>query len=1124
MSNAGSELKRAQSVQMMMLPDAPQVSGVELACSYRACDMLGGDFYDFIYIDAWRLGIVIADVSGHGTAAALVMAGAKKALQIYGRDTSPRAAMLAVNESLRSDIPRGMFLTAIYGVFDIRTQALTFVSCGHNPPLLLRAGQLKSTWGQGNAPVLGILPSSEMQKHIREVQVQLQPDDVLLLYTDGITEAFDTQRGMYGEERLLARLHGQVNTLAAQLLKLIQTDVDAFRAGATISDDETMLALRVQEKPRDPVPLRAISGGAEGLPEFTTELIGRSRDLAETTRLLRQKDAPVITLTGPAGVGKTRVAAEAARSRAADFPGGVFFIDLHSATGVAEVCRLVGATLKLSDDDANLGMRIANALQNRTSAGGPVLVVLDNSEGAGTAAALCIKEWRQRVPELKVLCTSRVALGTPGEVALTVKPLALPRMHTGGKESQLLPAITEAPAVVLFTRRAQQSDPRFSLTEANALDVAGICRRLDGIPMAIELAAARVGVLSPKQILERLDSRFELLKGSGDDARSTLEGTLAWSLDLLEPAAQEALLRLSVFADGFQLDVAEAALQTPGGPAAADLLRVLIQHHLLLSEELPEIKNERRFRLYESVRMFALRRLQASSIEDNARKRAARALVEYAVKWWRLDLEGATPLASRRCKAETQALLEIAERASEPDLGAWATVIIAQRLHRGGEQQRAEDLLRRYKSAVKPASEVWTWLVLTEAQVKVQDLPLQVEEALAPLRVDGAALYTSLMTRAIALYTLGELEQSGDALKKAMALPGLGPLRQAAAMERLGILYTQVGRTAEALPCFERALKAARDHGDYVQEAVTLYNLGRLQQRRGQLDEAQRVLRESVRIAQAEAERGIEANCLGALALVMHQKGERQQAEACMLRCLRICREIGRPHAEVAHLNTLARIYFEQGRKREAIEQAQLSLKISREIKSVTGEAVAEGNIAALRMEMGDLDNALAAFERAHAILMDQGDVRSALIQLSNIGDLYCRIWREQKKPAALHSAVDTLRQATQEVRSLDLIPLLGGELSLARCLSEIGDLAEAQEVLAAMREGAVAHPSATNPKMLAEAEALAAELQARARTLTPTSGPSRPRMRKPMNTPPPLSDARKRPRGAIPRRRPRLP
>src|SRR5688572_3874171 len=163
-----AELQRARNVQLSMLPEIPAIESLEIAAHYRPCDTLGGDFYDFITVDQWRLGIVVADVSGHGAAAALLMAVAKKVLQLCGRgNPSPRQALLEVNDSIRADMPAGMFLSALYGVLDIRNHKLALASCGHNPPLWRRGAKVSEIQGKHNAPVLGVMPSEQLRGYLQ---------------------------------------------------------------------------------------------------------------------------------------------------------------------------------------------------------------------------------------------------------------------------------------------------------------------------------------------------------------------------------------------------------------------------------------------------------------------------------------------------------------------------------------------------------------------------------------------------------------------------------------------------------------------------------------------------------------------------------------------------------------------------------------------------------------------------------------------------------------------------------------------------------------------------------------------------------------------------------------------
>ena len=201
LSDSPTELARARNVQAAMLPNAPSVPGLEIAASYRACDHVGGDFYDFVVVDNWHLGFVMADVSGHGTAAALVMAAAKKTLQLCGRGCrSPREALLAANDHLQREIPRGMFVSVFYGVLDIRDYAFTFVRAGHNPLLIVRGSEVHSH--SPNGAVLGIMPAADLADLLKEESVQLGAGDRALLYTDGLTEAVNADRRMWGDARL----------------------------------------------------------------------------------------------------------------------------------------------------------------------------------------------------------------------------------------------------------------------------------------------------------------------------------------------------------------------------------------------------------------------------------------------------------------------------------------------------------------------------------------------------------------------------------------------------------------------------------------------------------------------------------------------------------------------------------------------------------------------------------------------------------------------------------------------------------------------------------------------------------------------------------------------------------
>ncbi|MCB9895226.1 MAG: SpoIIE family protein phosphatase [Planctomycetes bacterium] len=1076
LTGPGSELHRARSVQLMMLPQVPVIESLEIAASYRACDMLGGDFYDFIIVDAWHLGVVIADVSGHGTAAALLMAAAKKVLQLCGRgNVSPRQVLLDVNDSIRADIPQGMFLSMLYGVIDIRDNKFCFASCGHNPPVLRRGDEVREGRVRGNAPVLGIMPSSRLGTLLREDFVQLQPDDLLFYYTDGLTEAFNAQDAMYGEKRLMAHIKDSSARTSKEAVAAIRADVDAFRGSAKLSDDETLLAIRVMRQSDRPKPL--VGGGSHvesSLPKFDTPLIGRDADVEELAARLRDRAHPVLSLIGPAGAGKSRAAIAGIDAAQGAFPGGIHYVDLQRAESVGDVCREVAAALRLGDDETRLGLRIAMALQ---SPAGHSVLLMDNCERAREGVRLCVEEWAGRAENLQLIATSRVPLDAKGEVCVPVKPLATPR---AGKD--VLKSAEDAErfdAVRLFAERAREADRKFTLTDQNYQDVAQICARLDGLPQAIQFAAARAGVLSPRQILERLDKRFELLRSGQQDERSTLQGTLAMSWDLLPEHERQALMLLSRFPDGFQLDTAGPLLGIIKGHAPEDLVDSLAKQSLLHSDVLEDLGNERRFRMYESVRAFGLEQLRGNELEAASQETHERVVVDYARHWWKVNRDKGDSQARHRVQLELQALLDVHQQTKTPERRAWCAVMAAPILHANAEQDRAIEVLRGGLADLLPGSEEWVWINVTDAMLRLDEAPEHAVEILKNVHGDSDVCFTAMLTRAIALQSLGRTEEAIAALQEAGNLPDLSPLQRARVIDRLGQIYSAIGRPKDARKLFENALRMLQEKDDQMLVARITFNLGWVNMRGDRAAEAVDQLQAALDIAQREGDRAFEANALGGLALALHLAGERQGSEACMLRGLRLSRELGRTFTEVTQLNTLTRIYHEQMRDEDALRVATKARELAHEIGARKSEALAEGNIAALSIVLGrDIAGAEEAWRHSYQLLMEIGEVRSALGSLSNLGVMLGERWKAKGNKRDLQSAIDTLTEANNKRRETGYDPLVDAELLLAELLVETGRRTEARELLTKTLESARARGDDIARKTVVDGERLMAELE----------------------------------------------
>ena len=328
-------------------------------------------------------------------------------------------------------------------------------------------------------------------------------------------------------------------------------------------------SLQLNDPPEPPLPLVPRLRPAARVPHAPlTALVGREREAAAVAARLREPTVRLLVLTGPGGVGKTRLALRAATDVAADFPDGVSFVALAPITDPGLVLPTIAQTVGLRDaGDRPLPERLASFLRDRR-----ILLVMDNFEQVAAAAPV-LAQLLERCPGLTALVTSRVRLRVSGEHAFPVPPLALPAGGCRAGTSEL----AGSDAVRLFVARAQAADPAFALTEANAEAVAEICRRLDGLPLAIELAAAWLPVLPPSGVLARLEQRLPLLASGARDSparQRTMRDTIAWSYDLLNSAEQALFCRLAVFAGGFGLDAAEQVVGGEAGtaPAAPGLL------------------------------------------------------------------------------------------------------------------------------------------------------------------------------------------------------------------------------------------------------------------------------------------------------------------------------------------------------------------------------------------------------------------------------------------------------------------------------------------------------------------------------------------------------------------------
>lgn len=1054
MADSRTELLRAKTVQEAMLPPSPTIAGVEIASSYRACDHVGGDFYDFVIVDPGRLGIVMADVSGHGTAAALVMAAAKKALQLFGQGCpSPREALLAANDNLLREIPRGMFVSVFYGVLELATRKFTFVRAGHNPLYLLRGGKLHSFRPEGT--VLGVMASATLGERLKEEEIALQPDDAVVIYTDGLTEAMDPTRAMYGDERLEKVLRESAGLSANAVIGALRGDVDTFRAGTPRNDDEALVVLRMLELPAETPVLGADDPGATpgNLPPGTAKLIGRDRELTELLGLLGG-EIRIVTLTGAAGIGKTRAALGAALIAQGAFRAGAWLVDLGEERDIEGICKQTGKALGVDLTRGDPLQRIAHALQGRTRArNGRLLLLLDNCDRCREPVLEALQAWQTAAPGVVALATCRSPLGAPGEKAYALRPLEMPRRkqtaRIGPVDDATMRSLAATPAVALFVARARERDPGFEITPENADAIGQLCVRLDGLPLALELAAARAKVLTPQQMLQRLSQRFALLRDQrGASRQSTLQGAIGWSWELLTPAERSTLAQLSVCRGGFFLELAEHVVDLsafPDAPMAMDIVESLRDKSLLEAQEYPLLGGERRFWMYESIRAFAHEQLAATGSAPATVQRWRAGLTAYARDIWKAQDSGLLDQHRLRLQLEAEALAEVA-RTGNDETACWAGLIAGSTLTRQGAVATSKGLLERVY-AMCPPGELRDRAAVVLGMATVYADPAGAENLLRS--VDRASPQF-----AEALIALGHTYQNrGNGLKmrevmdEVAKLPGHTPRQKAQLHAGRGNACVMTGELDQAMQHYQQALAAADGLGDNMLTGQIIGNLGVIHNMRGDRERAITEFNRALDLMQSQGHQLAESYWLVNLGVVFLQTGKLPEAERHLKRALMLGRENGLREVESTTLSTLSEIEERRGNMPRALEMAEQAYKMDEDIGNARAQATHLSHLLQLRYKMGMRDGFIEGLRKALSLCEGVGDRAGTAEHTFQLGDALLREFKQTRDSTTLAEATSLFERARKHFAGIGNPDRLHVVAAQAEAALEAGQRAKAREL-----------------------------------------------------------------------------
>jgi predicted ATPase len=799
--------------------------------------------------------------------------------------------------------------------------------------------------------------------------------------------------------RLLSAGHGGQVLLSLPTQELVR---DQLPAGTSLMDlgerrlkdlfrPERIFQLLAPELPSEFPPLRTLDAYRNNLPLQPTPLIGREKEVSEVRDLLSAEATRLLTLTGPGGIGKTRLALQAAADLLEEFPDGAFFAPLATLTDSELLLPAVAEALGVMETaEQPLSENLKDYLSERR-----LLLVLDNFEQV-LGAAPAVTELVAGAPGLKVLATSRAPLGLYGEHEYAVPPLSVPDV----KHLPDLKSLSQYEAVRLFIERAKSAKVDFEVTDESAPAVAEICVRLDGLPLAIELAAARIKMLPPKAMVQRLGNRLKLLTGGARDLperQRTLRATIEWSFALLDEGEQVLFARLAVFSGGRTLEATEAICDAEGDlPVDVfDGISSLVDKSLLRQEEGPN--GEPRFVMLETVHEYAREKLRQSGEAEEIKRVHAEFFLTLAEEAYP-QLKGANQL-------EWLERLEVEHDNMRAAL-SWSL-----------ERKKAE-------VALKLGGALWLFWLLRDYHSEGRRW---LEAALA---MGGRG---SPEVRAMALAGAGwlareqgDLDRAKEACEEGLELLTKESRERSEAkiilLACLGWVALEREEHSQAKELYEEGLALSRQMSDTWWLANSLLGLAFVSHNRGDNERATELYEQSMDLFREQGDRQGLANCLHNLGMVAHSQGDLGRAAKLTEESVALERELGfrgGVSADLCNLGWIALLQDDLGRAKDLYKES-LTLSWETGLNPIVQSAL-EG-FACLAGAQGKVERAARLWGAAQALheakdiprdtdFLDDADARISAVR-SGMGE---EVWEEAWRKGRVMTLDEAISYALEE-------------------------------------------------------------------------------------------------------------
>lgn len=768
----------------------------------------------------------------------------------------------------------------------------------------------------------------------------------------------DDMRLTYLEAKAIVKLLARWQAIsrrsqAVELLGLMNLKPNAFTDAEWASPP--LSSLEADTSPVQasaPAALVATPSPPDTLPTPVTPLIGREALVASLHERLSDPQVRLLTLTGAGGIGKTRLALELAQISRDRFPDGVVFIPL---TGIADWTLVAVEIAHRFQIKGASGTAMIDALK-ASLAQRDMLLILDNFEHVLEAAPL-VAELLQASARLTILVTSRVVLNLYGEHQVRVPPLELPNLREAAAPAQLI----RQPAVALFVARSKAARHDFTLTDANAAAIAQICVRLDGLPLALELAAARCRLFSPAALLQRLDQPLELLSGGASNAaphQRTLRDTIAWSYTLLDPAEQGLFRIISAFPGGCSIEALEAVFVPPAAATRSllDLVTSLLDKSLIDQRDLPG--DEPHFRMLETLREFGIDLLLEADEWDRLRERQT----EFYVRW----LEATAPDLTGAAQLQTAALIE-REHDNIRAVLTWAVPT------RPLPAVRLIGILGPFWNLRGYSMEGLRWASLVLESVDILALENSLKSTYAKAFNSSGAL----------AFATGDYDRANLFLQRALNLR-----LEIEDSEGIAATYNNLGNLAwnrsdlhTARQYFESGAQMAEEIENYKLLASILNNLGTLLSSLNDLPLAQQTLFRALEIWRGFGNKQSIANTLSNLGGIALRQQHFDQAMTYFVESLALQRELGNKRNAGAVLANMGEIALRRGDFTEAQSCFEQTLTLQREVDYLWGVGSALCDLGRVAFYQGQFGTAFARLQESLSILRPLNDyIKLALI------------------------------------------------------------------------------------------------------------------------------------------------